>query len=62
MIQLNEETFHSNDVKTSTLLLQFFNSEPKKLILEPYLMKLDVPFRISSLKKSVSILCYDIKK
>lgn len=62
MVHLNEETFHNNDVKSSTLLFQTYNSIPEKLILEPYLMELDLPFMISSLKKSVSILCYANKK
>jgi len=50
---LNEETLHNNDIKDSILSLQTLNSVPERIVLEPYRTEINLPYMVSSLKKSV---------
>jgi len=55
---LNEETLHNSDIKDSILSLKTLNSVCKRIVLKPYRMEINLPYMISSLKKSVSAFVY----
>lgn len=56
-LHLNKETLYDVvlDTKTSYFSFQNVISVPEKLILEPYQIDINLPYMISSIKKSVSI-------
>lgn len=51
---LNEEMLHNSDINDSLLSLQTLNTVPGRIVLKPYQMEINLPYMISSLKKSVS--------
>lgn len=60
VFSLNEETLNIDEIKNSMILFQSSSSKSVRLKLEPHHMEINLPYMISSLKKSVSIHNYII--
>lgn len=55
MLRLNKETLYDNSIKNVMLSFQTLNTIPERIVLEPYQMEINIPYMVSSLKKSVRV-------
>lgn len=55
MLRLNKEALYDNNIKNVMLSFQTLNTISERIVLEPYQMEINIPYMVSSLKKSVRV-------